>query len=92
MPPDACNTNVIDRSTFLITGGAGLAVHIEHHTVAASSFPAGKNNSWREWCQRASTAHQTVVGAMAGACTGPWWCDDVGIWHFRLDGSFVVND
>ena len=89
LPPESCNTNVIDHKTFLITGGAGLAVHIEHDTVAASSFPSTSKTKWVEWCKMASSAHQTVVGAMAGACTGPWWCDEVGIWHFRLDGRML---
>ena len=90
LPPESCNTNVIDHKTFLITGGAGLAVHIEHDTVAASSFPSTSKTKWVKWCKTATSAHQTVVGAMAGACTGPWWCDEVGIWYFRLDGRMVA--
>ena len=92
MLPNACNANVIDRWTFLITRGAGLAVHIEHDIVAASSFPAIKNNTWWEWCQRASTAHETVVRAIAKVCTGPWWCEELGIWYFCLNGSLRCND
>ena len=91
MPPDACDTNVINRETFLITGVAGLAVHIEHDIVAASSFQCTAGGKWWEWCDSASRLHQTLVVAMARACTGPWWCDELGIWYFRLDGS-LGND
>ena len=88
MPPADCNTNVITRSTFQITGGAGLAVHIENDIALSSSFPCIKNNSWNLWCARATDAHQRVVEQIAEQnVSGPWFHPSVGIWHLAVNGQ-----
>ena len=88
MPPADCNTNVITRSTFQITGGAGLAVHIENDIALSSSFPCTKKNSWNSWCARATDAHQRVVEQIAEQnVSGPWFHPSVGIWHLAVNGQ-----
>ena len=69
MPPASCHTRAIDCETFLITGGAALAVHIENDIALASSFPCCKNNSWNFWCVEASGLHQRVVQLIANQHT-----------------------
>jgi hypothetical protein len=90
MTPAACDTGVIDCSTFQITGGAGLAVHIEDDIALASSFPCTKMNSWKLWCVGASASHQTVVQEIAEQnVSGPWYHPSVGIWHLAVNGKIV---
>ena len=84
MHPDLCNTQEINHKTFKITGGAGLAVHIENDIAAASSFQACLGLKWREWCQRASAAHQIAVHETIRSCTGPWYHWSVGVWWRNL--------
>ena len=65
MAPQACSTSVIDANTFLMTSGAVLAVSITREGSATramvSSFPAGKNNTWKRWCEQATIAHERVI-------------------------------
>ena len=47
--PTESDMSVINSSTFMITSGAALAVHIEKEILRVESFPAGKNNTWRNY-------------------------------------------
>ena len=90
-PAEDCNTSVINARTFLMTSGAQLAVSITRHKVRASSFPAGKINVWKSWCQEATIVHQRVVEEIAQRQTGPFYDPSVGTWHFNCDGTYWVS-
>ena len=91
MPPALCDTNVIGSSTFQITAGAALAVHIENSIVLASSFQCGQNNSWHSWCVKASAAHQRIVQDIAKQhVSGPFYHPLVGIWRLVVNGKCVI--
>ena len=86
MPVDECHL-VVNESTFQMTSGAALAVHIEKDIASASSFPCGKNNTWYPWCAQATVAHQSVVTWLAKRrVSGPWWHPTVGTWFFSIRG------
>ena len=89
MKPDSCDTQRINHNTFVITGGAGLAVHIENNIVDASSFQACLGTKWMKWCQQASAAHKRAVHEISHRCTGPWYHRSVGIWWLKLNGVVV---
>ena len=83
---------IVDRTSFQITGGAALAVHIEEDIASASSFPCGKNNTWYPWCAQATVAHQSVVNWLAKQrVSGPWWHHDVGTWYFSIRGVALAK-
>ena len=61
LAPPACSTSVINKNTFLITSGAALAVSITFREAMVRSFPVGKNNRWKEWCEEATIAHKEFI-------------------------------
>ena len=61
LAPLACSTSVINKNTFLITSGAALAVSITRLEAMVSSFPVGKNNRWKDWCEEATIAHKEFI-------------------------------
>ena len=89
---------IVDRTSFQITGGAALAVHIENDIAAASSFPCSKNNVWERWCAEATPFHDRTVYEHAqygnlseGGVSGPWWHPSVGTWYLSIRGICLTN-
>ena len=92
LQPHKCHIQVINHKTFKITGGAGLAVHIEDDIADASSFQAGVGGKWQEWCRIATLAHQRAVHQITiHSCTGPWYYPSVGVWWLKLNGWFIYS-
>ena len=90
-PPGLCDQSHISSRIFMITSGAGLAVHIENHGARASSFPCARNTHWHDWCLRAGKKHQLLVEEIAQRQTGPFYDPSVGTWHFNCDGTYWVS-
>ena len=88
--PTLCSPHQINHETYKITGGAGLAVHIENDIADASSFQACLGGKWWEWCQRSRAAHQNAVEKTI-RCTGPWFHWSVGVWWLRINGDLIHN-
>ena len=88
----------IDRTTFQMTCGAALAVHVENDIATASSFPCSENSAWEQWCAEATAFHSRTVYEHAeygnlseGGVSGPWWHPSVGKWYFSIRGTCVTN-
>ena len=88
----------IDRTTFQMTCGAALAVHIENDIATASSFPCSESIAWERWCAEATPFHSRTVYEHAqygnlseGGVSGPWWHPSVGTWYFSIRGTCVTN-
>ena len=89
MKPGSGNTQEINPTTFLITGGAGLAVHIEDGIADISSFQACLGTKWHQWCQRAMCAHQDAMLQTIHSCIGPWYHPDIGVYWVKLNGGII---
>ena len=78
----------VSSTTFQITSGAALAVQLEEPVAHVESFPSGKNNTWWNWCERATVLHQRALNDIyRNNMTGPFYHSSCGEWYLEVGGA-----
>ena len=92
MPIEDCNLDEITKTTFKMTGGVALAVHVEDDIFTAVNFPSGKNGTWWDWCTKANARLEIAMLEMANKISGPWHHPMTGYYYLGLNGKGYLCD
>ena len=83
------NMSILSPKKWMITSGAGLAVHIKPGMCTIKSFECSKNTRWEDFCDLATQEHRYCIQYHAPTAeTGPYFHPTVpATWWCRLDGT-----